>query len=100
MIAAPRGLVDEIISALPAATGLGPPLMVNTLDDFDRVAEVGVPTLIVAGDSADPEPWLEGSARSELLVILGACDSQVGRTRRSLVEWDSAFRLSDLERIL
>ena len=100
LIAAPRGLVDEIISALPAATGLGPPLMVNTLDDFDRVAEVGVPTLIVAGDSADPEPWLEGSARSELLVILGACDSQVGRTRRSLVEWDSAFRLSDLERIL
>ena len=100
LIAVPRGLVDEIVSELPAPSGQGPPLMVNTLDDFDRVAEVGVPTLVVTADSVDPEPWLEGSARSELFVILGACDSLVGTTRRSLVEWDSAFRLSDLERIL
>lgn len=100
LIAAPRGLVDDIVSALPAPTGHGAPLMVNSLDDFDRVAEVGVPTLIVTSDSVDPEPWIEGSARSELFVVLGACDSQVGTTRRSLVEWDSAYRLTDLERIL
>lgn len=100
LIAAPRGLVDEIVSALPPTDGYGPPLMANTLDDFDPVAEVGVPTLIVAADSADPEPWLEGSARSELFVILGTCDSPVGTSGRSLVEWDSAFKLADLERIL
>ena len=100
LIATPSDLVDEIVAALPPAAGHGPPLMVNTLDDLDSVGEVGVPTLIVTGDIADPEPWLEGSARSELFVVLGACDSQVGKTRRSLVEWDSAFRLPDLERIL
>ena len=100
LIAAPRGLVDEIVSALPPTDGHGPPLMANALDDFDPVAEVGVPTLIVAADSADPEPWLEGSARSELFVILGTCDSLVGTSGRSLVEWDSAFKLADLEQIL
>lgn len=100
LIGVPRDLVDDVVSALPAPTGHGPPLMVNTLDDFDPFAEVGVPTLIVTGDSADPEPWLEGSARSDLFVILGACDAQVGESGRPLFEWDSAFKPAELERIL
>ena len=100
LIVAPRGLVEEIITALPPADGHGPPLMVNTLDDFDRVTEVGVPTLVVATDSVDPEIWLDGSARSELFVILGACNAPVGKSGLALVEYDSAFRLADLERIL
>ena len=100
LIAAPRVLIEEIASALPPTDGHGPPLMVNTLDDFDPVAEVGVPTLIVTADVSDPEPWLEGSARSELFVILGTCNAPVGKSGRSLVERDSAFKLADLERIL
>ena len=100
LIAVPANLVEEIISALPPADGHGPPLMVDALDEFDRVTEVGVPTLVVATDSIDPEPWIDGSARSELLVVLGSCNAPVGKSGRALLEHDSAFRLADLERIL
>ena len=46
--------------------------MVTLLSDFDAITEVGVPTLILAANEAVPEPWIEGSARSDLFVILEA----------------------------
>ena len=76
------------------------PLMMNSLDDFDPLTEVGVPTLVIVEKGVDPEPLLAGSSRSSLFVILGPGDLPVGETGLSLADSDSAFRLSDLERIL
>ena len=80
--------------------GARPPLMVNSLDDFDPLTEVGVPTLVVVDEGIDPEPILHGSARSSLFVILGPIDLRVGASGLSLLDNDGAFRLDDLERIL
>ena len=80
--------------------GEGPPLMVDSLDDFDPLTEVGVPTLVIVDEGIDPEPLLDGSSRSSLFVVLGPSDLRVGASGLSLVDSDSAFRLVDLERIL
>jgi len=77
-----------------------PPLMVNSLDDFDPIAEVGVPTLVIVNEGVDLQPIFDGSARSSLFVILGLCDLRVGASGRPLLDHDGAFRLDDLERIL
>ena len=80
--------------------GARPPLMVNSLGDFDPLTEVGVPTLVVVDEGIDPEPILDGSSRSSLFVILGPRDLRVGASGLSLLDNDGAFRLDDLERIL
>ena len=76
------------------------PLMVNSLDDFDSLTEVGVPTLVVVDEGVDPAPLLDGSARSSLFVVLGPCGLGVGASGRSLLDHDGAIRIGDLERIL
>ncbi len=77
-----------------------PPLMVNSLDDFDPLTEVGVPTLVVIDEGIDPEPILDGSARSNLFVVLGPSDLRAGASGLSLLDNDGALRLDDLERVL
>jgi superfamily II DNA helicase RecQ len=77
-----------------------PPLMVNSLEDFDPFSEVGVPTLVIVDEGIDPGPLLNGSARSSLFVVLGPGDLRVGASGLSLLDNDGASHLDDLERIL
>lgn len=76
------------------------PLMVSPLGDFDPLTEVGVPTLVVVDEGTDPEPFLDGSARSALIIVLGPSGMSVGASGRSLLDHDGAHRLDDLERTL
>ena len=84
----------------PPPDGGRPPLMVNSLDDFDPLTEVGVPTLVVVDEGVDPEPILDGSARSSLFVVLGPSDLHADASGLSLLDNDGALRLDDLERVL
>ena len=85
---------------LPPQDGARPPLMIGSLGDFDPLTEVGVPTLVVVDEDIDPEPVLNGSARSSLFVVLGPRNLRVGASGLSLLDNDGALRLDDLERIL
>ena len=86
---------------LPPQDGGQSPLMVSSLEDFDPLAEVGVPTLAIVDEGTrDHLPLLDGSARSSLLVVLGPGELRVGPSGLSLLDNDGAFRLKDLERIL
>lgn len=85
---------------LPPQDGARPPLMMNSLGDFDPHTEVGVPTLVIVDEGTDPESLLDGSARSSLFVVLGPGDLRVGASDQSLLDNDGAFCLNDLERIL
>ena len=76
------------------------PLMVSPLGDFDLLTEVGVPTLVVVDEGTDLEPFLDGSARSALIIVLGPSGMSVGASGRSLLDHDGAFRLDDLARTL
>lgn len=85
---------------LPQQGGGRPPLMVNSLGDFDPLTDVGVPTLVVVDEGTDAGYLIDGSARSTLFVVLGPSDLRVGESGLSLLDNDAAFRLDDLERIL
>ena len=87
-------------SWFPPQHGGRPALMVNSLEDFDPLNEVGVPTLVVVDEGIDPEPILDGSARSSLFVVLGPSDLRMGASGLSLRDSDGALCLDDLERIL
>ncbi len=100
LIVMPRHRLDKVEDWLSPQHGERAPLMINSLDDFDPLTEVGVPTLVIVEEGVDPEPLLGGSSRSSLFIILGPSDLQVGASGLSLVDSDSAFRLGDLERIL
>ncbi len=100
LVLVPETRLHNIKDWLPPQRGDRPPLMVNVLDDFDPVSEVGVPTLAIVDEDVNPVPLLDGSSRSSLFVVLGPSDLSVGTSGLSLVESDSAFRLSDLERVL
>lgn len=84
----------------PPHDGKRSPLMVSSLEDFDPLAEVGVPTLAVVDRGIDPAPLLDGSARSSLFIVLGPGDLRVGGSGLSLLDNDGAFRLDDLERTI
>ena len=85
----------------PPQDGRRPPLMVSSLEGFDPLTEVGVPTLAIVDEGTrDYLPLLDGSARSSLFVVLGPGDLRVGTSGLSLLDNDGAFRLDDLERIL
>ena len=75
-------------------------LMVSTFADFDPLTDVGVPTLAVVDEGIDAAPFLDGSARASLVVVLGPRDLRVGVSGRLLMDHDAAYRLEDLERIL
>lgn len=100
LIVVPRDSLRMVEDWLKSQRDERVPLMVNSLDDFDPLTEVGVPTLVIVEKGVDPEPFLAGSSRSSLLVILGPSDLPVGESGLSLIDSDSAFRLSDLGRIL
>lgn len=85
---------------LPPQDGTRPPLMIGPLGDFDPLTEVGVPTLVVVDEGIDPEPVLNGSARSSLFVVFGPRNLRAGASGLSLLDNDGALRLDDLERIL
>jgi hypothetical protein len=100
LILVPEARLQTIEDWLPSQQGEHPPLMVNTIDDFDPVTEVGVPTLAIVDEGIDPVPLLNGSSRSDLFIVLGPSDLPVGTSGLSLLDSDSAFRLDDLERVL
>ena len=100
LIVMPRDALQIVDDWLPQRDHDRPPLMVNSLDDFDPLTEVGVPTLVIVGEADDPTPYIDGSSRSSLVVVLGPGDLRVGATGLSLADSDSAFRLGDLEHIL
>ncbi|WP_419921890.1 protein DpdF [Candidatus Poriferisodalis sp.] len=100
LIVMPREAHKIVVDWLPQWVHDRPPLMVSPLDDFDPLTEVGVPTLVIVGEADDPTPYIEGSSRSSLVVVLGPGDLRVGASGLSLADSDSAFRLGDLEHIL
>ena len=100
MLVVPDGRFDMAWGRLGTQDGERPPLMVNSLSDFDPLSEVGVPTLVIVDDGTDPEPLIAGSSRSSLFIILGPSDLRVGASGLSLVDCDGAIRLDDLERLL
>lgn len=100
LVVVPEDRLHMIKGWLPQHYGEGLPLMVNSLDDFDPVTEVGVPTLAILDKGIDPGPLLDGSSRSSLFVLLGPSDLPVGTAGLLLLDNDSAFRLDDLDRIL
>jgi len=90
---------EIVTSALPSPDSLDWPLMVDSVEEFDPVVSVGVPTLILVGPGSDPRPWVEGSARSPLFVVFGPGDTHV-ENRVTLSELDGSYTLADLERLL
>ena len=100
LLVVPDGKVDAVEDLLLSRNGERPPLMVDSLGDFDPRLEVGVPTLVIVDEGIDPEPSLAGSARSSLLVVLGPSDLPVGTSGLSLIDCDGAIRVDDLERLL
>ena len=100
LIVVPEDRLQMVKGWLPPHHGERLPLMVNPMDDFDPVTEVGVPTLVILDQGINPGPFLDGSSRSSLFVLLGPSDLPVGTSGLALLDSDSAFRLNDLERIL
>jgi len=100
LIAVPEGRLRMVKRWLPPQHGDRPPLMLNSLDDFNRLTEVGVPTLVMVEEGIDPGPYLEGSSRSSLFIVLGPSDLSVGESGLVLSNSDSAFPLDDLDRML
>ena len=100
MLVVPDGRIDMAGGRLATQGDQRPPLMVNSLSDFDPLGEVGVPTLVIVDEGTDPEPLIAGSSRSSLFIILGPCDLRVGASGLSLLDCDGAICLDDLERLL
>lgn len=100
LLAVPDDMLHMVSDWCQLHAGARLPLMVNSLDDFDSFTEVGVPTLVIVDEGVDPEPLLDGSARSSLFVVLGPCGLSVGASGRLLLDHDGAIRIDDLERIL
>ena len=100
LIVVPGDILHLVQRWMPPQHGDKPPLMVNSLDDFDPLADVGVPTLVIVDEGIDPGHFLDGSSRSSLFVVLGPSDLRVEASGLSLIDSDSAFRLDDLGRIL
>ena len=100
LLAVPDDMLHMVGDWCHPHAGARLPLMVSSLDDFDSLTEVGVPTLVIVDEGVDPEPLLDGSARSSLFVVLGSCGLRVGASGRSLLDHDGAIRVADLERIL
>lgn len=100
LIVVPEARLRMVTRWLPPQHGAQPPLMVNSLDDFDPLTEVGVPTLVIVEEGVDPGPYLEGSSRSSLFIVLGPSDLRVEESGLALTDSDSAFALDDLDRML
>lgn len=100
LLVVPDGKIHMAEDWLSLQNGERPPLMVSSLGDFDPPCEVGVATLVIVDEGIDPEPFLAGSARSSLFVVVGPSDLPVGTSGLSLIDCDGAIRLDDLERLL
>jgi len=98
LVVAPAQLLEQVTSALPAPEVLREAVMVDQLELFDPLVSLGVRTLIFVGAGGDVEPWLSGSARSPLTVIVAPADAISGSTL--MAEVDGAYALADLERLL
>ena len=100
LLVVPDGIVHIFEDWLSRQNGGRLPLMVSLLGDFEPPFEVGVATLLIVDEGIDPEPFLAGSARSSLFVVVGPSDLPVGNSGLSLIDCDGAIRLDDLERLL
>ena len=92
--------INMVADWLPPQHGQRLVLMLNSMDDFDPLVDVGVPTLVIVDEGTDPGRFLDGSSRSSLFVILGPGDLRVGESGLPLIDSDAALRLDDLDRIL
>ena len=92
--------MSAVMSALPHPDSLEHPLMLDPLEHFDPVSAVGVPTLLLLPAQADPGEWLEGSARSPLMVLCGPGEAPVRGGPTTLAEQDGSYALADVERLL
>ena len=67
----------------------------DDLESFDPAISPGVSTVILLDPDEDPAPWLDGSARSPLFVLLGERNTVVEGVR--LEEHDGFGLLKQLE---
>lgn len=100
LIVVPGDMLHMAHGWLPRLYGEKPPLMVNSREDFDPLTEVGVPTLVIVKEGMDPGPFLDGSSRSSLFIVLGPRDLRVEESGLTLGESDSAFPVEDLDHML
>ena len=100
LIVVPESRLNMVKRWLPPHHGDRPPLMVNSIDDFSRLTDVGVPTLLIVEEGIDPGQFLDGSSRSSLFIVLGPGDLRVGESGLPLGKSDSVFPLDDLDRML
>jgi hypothetical protein len=92
--------MSAIESALPHPDSLEHPLMLDSLEHFDPVSAVGVPTLLLLPAQADPGEWLEGSTRAPLMIVCGPGEVPVKGGPATLAEQDGSYALADVERLL
>ena len=100
LVVVPASRADELADTFLQASGSKWPLAVSTDDDFEPLWDVGVPTLLLSDGEVVPGPWLEGSSRSDLYVVLGCKDARAGQTGLRLHECDGAWSVSQIERLL
>ena len=100
LLVVPRSQVLSAQDWLPPPDGEHVPVMLMELEEFDPVSEVGVPTLAVVLDGADPTTLLDGSSRSSLFLIVAPESLRVEEADRPLMDLDSAYHLEDLEQAL
>lgn len=111
-----RGLLNNVVSASEArlvvasdaiahlartAIEKSPALintvMVDSMNEFDPISTVGVPTVVLLSDGEDAEDWIEGVSRASLTVIIGSPSSTVGEGDLRLSEHDGAYSLTDID---
>jgi hypothetical protein len=100
LLVVPRSQLLSAQDWLPPPDGEHVPVMLMELEEFDPVSEVGVPTLAVVLDGADPTTLLDGSSRSSLFLIVAPESLRVEEADRPLMDLDSAYHLEDLDQAL
>lgn len=98
LVVASRDRRDIVADALPAAGTVSDALMLDELETFDSIVSLGVRTMLVGIDDIDLEPWLAGSSRAALTLIVTADNRHVDGV--PVLELDGAYSLSDIERLL
>jgi hypothetical protein len=100
LIVAPADLQSVLLDVLPPTGAQTWPVMVDELSEHDPLLAVGVPTLVLLPPGHEPAPWLDGSARTPLLVVCASPDEPVAGSGAPFKQQDGCYSIADIEHLL
>ena len=94
LLVCPRRWMTDVLGIFDSAPV---PVMSTPIEEFDPLLDIGVPTLVLLDEQSQPHPWIDGSSRSSLFVVVGESSTPVGEGGLRLADCDGAYPFRDLE---